>query len=137
MRIVGNGDVEFDVIPLHRIWPDHAQSGFYPKYLLEGFLEDVRNQYDCIVFDLPPLSGSRVAEPLAAYADCVFLCLAWARQRASLLREALDEHPKLAERLSGVVFTGVRPAKLRRNMRRGSFEAAAIGDRGGPHTRPV
>lgn len=95
------------------------------------FLKSLRQKYDFVVIDGPPVLATADAQALAAAADTVVLAVAWRSTRRSLVQRAVLRLARTGAKIAGVALTRVDPRRMarygyradrrRRGRRRGSF----------------
>jgi polysaccharide biosynthesis transport protein len=66
--------------------------------------ERLRNSYDYVVLDLPPLSPIVDVRASAPLVDCFVLVVEWARTKIEVVQHALHTAPNVYENLAGVVL---------------------------------
>lgn len=112
-----------DILPC--VWP--AGSTHVAELLAAGsvheMLQDVRQFYDHVVVDLPPLGPVVDARLLIRALDQVVMVVEWGATPKALLRRVVDVEPVLANRLAGVVLNRVDMVALRDYVSSTSVEA--------------
>jgi succinoglycan biosynthesis transport protein ExoP len=77
------------------------------------FFESLRNSYDYVIVDLPPLApivDTRAAAPLI---DTYLYVIAWGSTKIDVIDHALGREPAIVENLLGVVLNNVDVKSLR------------------------
>lgn len=77
-------------------------------------LESVRDTYDLIVVDLPPLCQKPDTKSWLRMIDGIVLVVGWGTTRRSLIESYLDREPEMRKRVLGVVLNRTIPGKLGR-----------------------
>ena len=81
--------------------------------VMHDFLSAAADQYDCIVFDLPPLGPFADARAAAQMLDSFLMVIEWGRVPKGLVAEALRMSGPLNDKLLGVVLNKVNVRMLR------------------------
>lgn len=99
------GDHVFCVLPL-------SPGGNRPEHLLTGqpfidLLAELRQRFDRIVLDLPPMLPIAATRVLASRADAVVMATQWRKTTSFALRAALNRLPRDRANLAGIVLSQV------------------------------
>jgi succinoglycan biosynthesis transport protein ExoP len=78
----------------------------------EGLITRLRNDYDFVVLDLPPIGPVVDVRAAARLVDSIVLVVEWARTRINVVTRQLDGTPEVRERLLGVVLNKAEPGSL-------------------------
>jgi exopolysaccharide transport family protein len=109
------------------IEPDRAHSSeLLGSDSLKMLIARLREMYDYIIVDLPPLGPVAEVRATASMVDSYVQVIQWGRSRKNAVRQQLVGAPEIFERLLGVVLNKV---DLREFGRHESFDAA-YGQRG-------
>jgi succinoglycan biosynthesis transport protein ExoP len=93
----------------------------------------LRETYDYVVVDLPPLAPVVDARASAGFVDHTIFVVEWGVTRIEAARQALKHAPEIAQHLLGVVINKADMARLKRYERDFSrFDHAKYGSRYGP-----
>jgi succinoglycan biosynthesis transport protein ExoP len=76
---------------------------------LNGFLEEVKQEYDMVIFDSPPILSTADAAILAAKVDGVLLVYRVGTVSRGLLKRATSQLEQVGCNLMGVILNGMRP----------------------------
>jgi exopolysaccharide transport family protein len=68
------------------------------------FIGKLRENFDLVIVDLPPLLPIVDARAAAHLVDCMILVIEWGRTKINVVRHALDTAPNLHQALIGVVL---------------------------------
>jgi Mrp family chromosome partitioning ATPase len=74
---------------------------------LKLLVERLRETYDYIIIDLPPLGPVAEVRSTASLVDCYVQVIEWGRSRKNTVRQQLLGAPEIHERLLGVVLNKV------------------------------
>jgi capsular exopolysaccharide synthesis family protein len=74
---------------------------------LRWLLDELRERYDCIVLDSPPLLGPADAEILSLYADATLFVVRWERTKQDAASAAVKGLRDLSANIAGAVLTQV------------------------------
>ena len=107
---------------------DYIPAGKPGGDMLSLFLSDtmarllnaMREQYDLILLDTPPIQAMSEARVAASLADAVLLCVRWRDTPRAVLRHALDRLNETHANVVGAVLTRVDP---RAHARSGSADS--------------
>jgi succinoglycan biosynthesis transport protein ExoP len=94
-----------DILPATSSPDDPA--GLVTSRRLRLLLGELRDRYDCIVVDSPPLLGPADAQILAVYVDAVLLVVQWERTKQDPAIAAVKSLRDLSANIAGVVLTQV------------------------------
>jgi len=83
-------------------------------------LASVRDAYDLILLDTPPIQAMSEARVTAAIADAVLLCVRWRNTPRAVLRHAMDLLRETHANVVGTVLTRIDP---RAHVRSGEADA--------------
>lgn len=78
---------------------------------LSGFLQEVRQEFDCILLDAPPLESTSDPAILAAQVDGVLLVFDARGTRKGALRRSIRRLEAVGANLLGTVMNNVRPSE--------------------------
>lgn len=105
--------VSYDVLPLDL----EADRGQVSQVLWSGGIDRFATgmeQYDVIVFDLPPMIASGDILAASNHLDGLFHVVQWGKVTEAELRSALALVPSVKDRLGGAILNRVRARKMRR-----------------------
>jgi MinD-like ATPase involved in chromosome partitioning or flagellar assembly len=82
-----NQETGVDYLPMasHRIDP----LTFFASEQMLGFVRQMRERYDCVIIDGPPLLGAAEARLLPSLVDRLLLVVRWGRTRREIARNAM------------------------------------------------
>jgi uncharacterized protein involved in exopolysaccharide biosynthesis/Mrp family chromosome partitioning ATPase len=103
---------EIDVLPTGTGHDMPAPLSFMPEF--GELIGDLRESYDYVFIDLPPLTEAPEVKGLLRHFDVMLLAAAWGRTPRKLLQSYLEHEPELRRRVFGVVLTRVRLRRLPR-----------------------
>lgn len=97
-----------DILPV-------SSATFVPGDLFTGermrdLVAALRERYDCVVFDTPPLLGVNDARAIASIADAVLLAVRWDKTPKNAVKNARDLLDQDHARTIGAIFTMVDPS---------------------------
>jgi polysaccharide biosynthesis transport protein len=78
---------------------------------LPAMLAQLRNDYDVVLFDVPPAFALAEARVLASLADATLLCVRWGRTPRQVVRAAVTLLYEAGVNLAGVALTRVNATK--------------------------
>ncbi len=86
----------------------------HPHEILQGsafktLIRSLRERYDFVIIDTPPVRAAVDAALVAAYADAVLLTVRWGVTADSAVMAALDELNIFSAPVAGIVLNGVDP----------------------------
>jgi len=84
---------------------------------MKNVIDELRESYDYIIIDLPPLIPVVDARAAAAFVDTFIYVIEWGRTRIDTAKHSLAHAPELSERLLGAVINKVDMRKLKRYER--------------------
>jgi succinoglycan biosynthesis transport protein ExoP len=84
---------------------------------MKNVIDELRESYDYIIIDLPPLIPVVDARAAAAFVDTFIYVIEWGRTRIDTAKHSLAHAPELYERLLGAVINKVDMRKLKRYER--------------------
>jgi succinoglycan biosynthesis transport protein ExoP len=96
-----------DVIGVSR--PHFTSENLFGTDRFHGILGELRQQYETIILDLPPLVGLADGRFLAALADAVVLIVKWKTTPSSAVKSAINGLQSDHANLIGVVYSMVGP----------------------------
>lgn len=109
---------------------DRLEFGYLDPQLDDKLLASLAEQsivrYDHVVVELPPLGESVIPDVLASALHGTVLAVAQNRTRPRLVREALDDNPRFADRLIGIVLTDAHPYRSSPHASRQGYESRAM-----------
>jgi len=74
---------------------------------MKVFLSELRENYDYIVVDLPPLAPVVDTRATAHFIDCYIFAIEWGVTKIDLIEHALSRAPGICENLLGIVLNKV------------------------------
>ncbi|SFM79112.1 succinoglycan biosynthesis transport protein ExoP [Thioclava dalianensis] len=77
------------------------------------FLHELRGEYDYVLLDLPPLGPVVDVRIVIGELDQLLFVAEWGKTTRALLRSLISSHPKIPEKLLGVVLSKVDLTQLR------------------------
>ena len=80
---------------------------------MEGILDQLRQRFDYVVVDLPPLGAVVDARAIAPRIDAFLFVVEWGRTSRKVVHTLLSADPELAEKVAGVILTKVDTDKMR------------------------
>jgi polysaccharide biosynthesis transport protein len=83
---------------------------------LRSLVEQLRQQYDYVILDLPPLAPVVDVRAATQIIDAFILVVEWGRTRIGSVRRHVDAEPEVYERVLGVVLNKVDTKMLRRHQ---------------------
>jgi succinoglycan biosynthesis transport protein ExoP len=83
---------------------------------LRSLVEQLRQRYDYVILDLPPLAPVVDVRAATQIIDAFILVVEWGRTRISSVQSHVDAEPEVHERLLGVVLNKVDTKMLRRHQ---------------------
>ncbi len=99
--------------------------GDVPAYFLSDrmrrFLDEVRDHYDLVLLDAPPVEAVTEARIAASLADATLLCVRWRSIRGATLHRVLELLRDAHAKVIGTIMTRVDP---RAHLRAGYADAA-------------
>lgn len=81
---------------------------------MRALLAQLRNEYDYIVFDLPPLGPVVDAKAIASQLDAIVMVVEWGVTARYTVKTILEAQQPVYQRCAGVVFNKVDPQKIHR-----------------------
>lgn len=78
-----------------------------------GILEQLRERFDYVVVDLPPLGAVVDARAIAPRIDAFIFVVEWGRTSRKVIQSLLSADPELADKCAGVILTKVDTEKMR------------------------
>jgi capsular exopolysaccharide synthesis family protein len=103
--------VKTDPVTGMHIIPAGKPGGDIPGYFLSAdmrsFLADVRDRYDLIVIDAPPVEAMTEARIAAALADATVVCVRWGSTRGATLQRTLEVLRDANAKVIGTLLTRV------------------------------
>jgi polysaccharide biosynthesis transport protein len=111
--ILRSHSTKLSVLPAPSSEYTHQSSEFLFTNAMGIILDELRNHYDMIVIDAPPLLPLVDSAALGEYADGVVLTVAWDRTPEDLVTRALDQLAPLQDRVLGTVLTRVDLKRMR------------------------
>ena len=93
-----------------------------------ALMAELRNHYDCIVLDMPPLGKSAEAKAMIAHIDQIVLVCDWGRTPRSLVTQYLAHESEIAKKIIGVALNRVDIQKLSKYARPGWPESYTEAD---------
>ena len=83
--------------------------GLFLSEAMQRLLAEVREHYDLILLDTPPVEAMTEARVAAALADATLLCVRWRSTHSKTLRHALEMLRDAHAKIIGTVLTRVDP----------------------------
>lgn len=80
---------------------------------MEGILDQLRQRFDYVVVDLPPLGAVVDARAIAPRIDAFLFVVEWGRTSRKVVQSLLSADPELANKCAGVILTKVDTNKMR------------------------
>jgi polysaccharide biosynthesis transport protein len=116
--------VQEDPLTGMHIIPSGKPGGDIPSFFLSEdmrrFLAEVRDSYDLILLDAPPVEAVTEARVAAAVADATVFCVRWRSTRSATVHHALEVLRDAHAKVIGTVLTRVDPHA---HLRAGSADA--------------
>jgi succinoglycan biosynthesis transport protein ExoP len=81
---------------------------------LKGLLESVRDSYDYVILDLPPITPVADVKAISHLIDAFILVIEFGRTPQQAVIDALNAAPTVCEKLLGAVLNKADPDELRR-----------------------
>ena len=119
-----------DFVPAGRVTSDVLD--LFLSAAMRLLLEQVRDLYDLVLLDTPPLEALSEARAIAAAADCTLLCIRWRDTPRMVVRRTADQLRDSGAHLIGTVLTRVDP---RAHVRSGYPDAGVYHPRYRPYFR--
>jgi capsular exopolysaccharide synthesis family protein len=94
--------------------------GLFMSDAMRRFLSDVRDSYDLVLLDCPPVEAMTEARVAAGLADATLLCIRWRRTQAKTLTHALGLLQDAHAKVTATVLTRV---DTREHLRSGNADA--------------
>ena len=94
--------------------------GLFLSDAMKRLLAEVRDQFDLVLLDAPPVEAMTEARVAAALADATLMCVRWRTTQTKTLQHALDMLHDAHAKIMGTVLTRVDP---RVHLRSGSADA--------------
>lgn len=94
--------------------------GLFMSDTMRRLLTEVREAYDLVLLDCPPVEAMTESRVAAALADATLMCVRWRRTQAKTLLHALGLLHEAHAKVSGVVLTRV---DTREHLRSGNADA--------------
>jgi len=105
---------KLDFLPASRQHLDAAHpSGTLASAPMRALLESVRDQYDYVILDLPPIIPVADVKAASHLIDAFILVIEWGRTTQSAVIEALSMAPLVGERLLGALLNKANSNVLR------------------------
>lgn len=101
--------------------PGGDVAGLFLSDRMRAFLAEVREQYDLVLLDAPPVEVATEARIAAALADATLLCVRFRSTRRGTIRHALEILNDTHAKVIGTIMTRVDP---RAHLRTGSVDAS-------------
>src|SRR4029077_16421448 len=79
---------------------------------LKRLIDRLRESFDCVILDLPPLVPIVDARAAAHLIDCMILVIEWGRTGINVVRHALDTAPDLRQIIIGTALNKTKMARL-------------------------
>ncbi|SEK87573.1 capsular exopolysaccharide family [Roseovarius azorensis] len=105
--------------------PDHntRRSGdALLRHTMTALIESLRQRYDFVVLDLPPLGTIADTKIMLARLDHIILQCAWGKTPRNLVRDYLRMEPDVAQKVLGIVLNKVEMRRLYKFARPGGWE---------------
>jgi polysaccharide biosynthesis transport protein len=83
--------------------------GLFLSNEMRQLLHDVRDHYDLVLLDAPPIEAMPEARVAATLADATLMCVRWRSTQAKTLMHALDVLHDAHAKIIGTVLTRVDP----------------------------
>ncbi|MEQ3748523.1 MAG: polysaccharide biosynthesis tyrosine autokinase [Celeribacter sp.] len=87
------------------------------------FLEELRQHYDFIIIDTPPVLIVPDARIMSQFADAVVFSVAWDRTAKSQVTEAIRQFHSVNSRVTGLILSQIDPKGMRRYGYGGKYGA--------------
>jgi capsular exopolysaccharide synthesis family protein len=94
----------------------HNPGALFDSEGFASFLEEVKREYEYVLFDVPPVLAVSDAASFFRSLDAVFLLVQWRRCPAHVVVAAKEQAERLGAKLRGVIFNGF---DARKSARRG------------------
>ncbi len=108
-----------DVMPcLAAATPSFAGDILYHQNLTV-LIEELRNRYDCIVFDMPSLGKVSDVKVVLAQLDQILMVSEWGKTPRRLVTQYLAQEPEIAQQIVGIALNKVDIGKLSKYARPG------------------
>jgi Mrp family chromosome partitioning ATPase len=89
--------------------PSDDTLGLFLSDGMRRFLAEVRDDYDLILLDAPPVEAMTEARVAAALADATLLCVRWRSTQIKTLVHALELLNDVHAKTMGIVLTRIDP----------------------------
>ncbi len=93
---------------------------------LTQLAKELRQKYDFVLVDMPPLSQAAQSDPTSWAYDVTLLRIAWGKVLPSFISEALQDHPRFSAALTTTVLEDANLAAARKYISPGSYEELKI-----------
>lgn len=111
--IIADRTVPLSVLPAPKSDEGITSSELVFSNAIGIMLSELRNHYDMIVIDAPPLIPLVDSAALGEYVDGIVMTVGWDRTLEEIVVRALDQLSPLRERLLGTVLTRVDMKRMR------------------------
>lgn len=102
-------DLRLDIMPAGAVASDALSLFMAPA--LPGLIAALRDRYDLVILDLPPVFALAESQVLARAADATLLCIRWADTPRRVVAAALTLLDQAGIRVAGTVLTRVDGAR--------------------------
>ncbi|MDV7141327.1 polysaccharide biosynthesis tyrosine autokinase [Tropicimonas sp. TH_r6] len=128
--IVSDKRVGFDILPGDSVSVSAAD--VFASNTFSDFIQDLRNRYDRIIIDTPPVLLFPDARSIAAKSDAVLLSVKWDSTPLNSVQMAISAVTSVGANVTGLILTHVNPKSLRHygyNYEYGTYGGARSGRR--------
>jgi len=105
-----------DLHVIHAGEKPHNPGALFDSECFSSFLDEVKREYEYVLFDVPPVLAVSDAASFFRNLDAVFLLVQWRRCPAPVVLAAKEQAERLGAKLRGVIFNGF---DARKSARRG------------------
>ncbi|HQT85216.1 MAG: protein tyrosine kinase [Acidiphilium sp. 37-64-53] len=124
-------DLQLDVMPAGAVAADALSLFMAPS--MRALMVALRERYDLVILDLPPVFALAESQVLAKAADATLLCIRWAETPRRVVAAALALLDQAGIRVAGTILTRVDGA---RHARAGFADSELYHPRYGGYFRP-
>lgn len=110
--IVREERLNLDILPGETTWVNAAD--LFTSERFQGFVESLREHYDHVIVDTPPVLVVPDARIMGRHADAILLSVRWDRTSSEQVRAGLDAFRTVGLPVTGLALNGIDPRKLKR-----------------------
>lgn len=99
----------FDVIPAGISSAVANTSDFVGSPAMSSLLDELRNHYDVILLDLPPVAPVPDVAVISPMVDMFLLMVNWGKTPVAVVKHALNGCPQVFDRIVGVLLSDTKP----------------------------